>query len=115
MTDNEITRDFVAKLNPARKYAGQIVTLDGKLTNIIDDNASSRTGFQVYFMLDDGTKLIVHTPLIMLQHPEKIGTITGELIGIRDRRDESSSWDELELFPAIRIRRMGESSDPSNF
>ena len=106
IADMEITTEFVAGLNSHRLYAGQVVEITGKISDIETDNPFSITGKRSLLTLDDGTTLICDIPSGFVVVHDKPIQVLGQLVGFRDYQNRTASWDDLELFPGIRVRSL---------
>lgn len=106
-TDATILDQFVAHLNPSRRFAGLTIELTGVLTRIPARHPDLNSGQRFHFTTDDGTMLICDPPGgWALRLDEKL-KITGKLLGYRNLNDREPTWDGLQLFPGIEINSVG--------
>ncbi len=107
LTDQQIVKQFVDEINPQRTFAGQIVELVGRLSEIPDDHVHNSTGCRFHLILDDGTVLIFKSPGGWPMKFDVDLDVRAQLIGLRAYDERASSWDGLNLYPGVRVKRIG--------
>ena len=107
LTDQQIATTFVSELNPSRTFAGQYVEVVGQLTQIPYGHVHQATGRRLHLTLDNGTILIVESSGGWPTRFETDLDVTGQLIGIRQCGEQDPSWDNVTLYPAIRVDGIG--------
>lgn len=114
ITDTEILKQFIADLNPSRKYAGINIELTGILTRIPPDHPDLNTGQYFHFTTDDGTVLICDAPGGWRVRLNQQLEIKGKLLGYRNlKNDREPTWDGIQLFPGIKITSVGVARESS--
>lgn len=105
LSDEQIVSEFIANLNVDRRFAGQEVTLTGRIESIPHGHEHLSTNLYLHFVTSDGEKLIFTKSGRPGPFDREV-TISGKLAGFRDTGNRSESWDGVHLYPGIRCNGM---------